>query len=197
MSIAPLAPCPSCARHVRADSDRCPFCATSFHATTFDVVPDQGSQRLKRAAIFAFATTVASVGCTNPQRPDTGNNIVQPYGAPPDPRPRPQPQPAPDAGAPSLDPIPIVRVQNGHTFVVARASIRRQSQVLPADRIDLQQAAFEGPRPDPDASALDRLLHAADAQAAKTYAEMFGKGFEGDEGDTGSQDEASSSRVGE
>lgn len=110
MSIAPLAPCPSCARHVRADSDRCPFCATSFHATTFEVVPEQGSQRLKRAAIFAFATTVASVGCTNPQRPDTGNNIVQPYGAPPDPRPRPQPQPQPepDAGMQTPQPIPIV-----------------------------------------------------------------------------------------
>lgn len=80
----------------------------SFHATTFEVVPEQGSQRLKRAAIFAFATTVASVGCTNPQRPDTGNNIVQPYGAPPNPRP--VPLPAPDAGAreETPQPIPIV-----------------------------------------------------------------------------------------
>jgi hypothetical protein len=102
MSHAPFAPCPSCARHVRVDAAACPFCATHLADTTFDPVPDQGGRRLGRAALFAFATTVAAAGCPSPQRPDTGtnNNIVQPYGAPPTP-PRPN-----DAGTVAAPPDP-------------------------------------------------------------------------------------------
>jgi hypothetical protein len=64
------------------------------------VAPDLSGQRLKRAALFAFATTMAAVSCNSPQRPDTGN-IVQPYGAPPTPRPPPV-----DAGV--QEPVAVV-----------------------------------------------------------------------------------------
>jgi hypothetical protein len=102
MSHAPFAPCPSCSRHVRVDAAACPFCASDLAHAAFDPVPDAGGRRLGRAALFAFATTVAAAGCPSPQRPDTGNNnnIVQPYGAPPTPR--------PDAGAP--DPGLVVAI---------------------------------------------------------------------------------------
>jgi len=104
MSHAPFAPCPACARHVRVDAAACPFCASDLSGAAFDPVPDAGGRRLGRAALFAFATTVAAAGCPSPQRPDTGTNIVQPYGAPPDP-PRPQDAAAsasPDASDPGL-----------------------------------------------------------------------------------------------
>ena len=87
MSHAPFAPCPACARHVRVDAAACPFCASDLSGAAFDPVPDAGGRRLGRAALFAFATTVAAAGCPSPQRPDTGTNIVQPYGAPPTPTP--------------------------------------------------------------------------------------------------------------
>lgn len=103
MSNAPFAPCPACARHVRVDAAACPFCASDLARAAFDPVPDAGGRRLGRAALFAFATTVAAAGCPSPQRPDTGNNnnIVQPYGAPPNPPPRPG-----DAGAVAAPPDP-------------------------------------------------------------------------------------------
>jgi hypothetical protein len=93
MSHAPFAPCPSCSRHVRVDAAACPFCATDFARADFAPVPDANGRRLGRAALFAFATSVAAVGCTSSQRPDPDPNIVQPYGAPPPPTP-----PTPDAG---------------------------------------------------------------------------------------------------
>jgi hypothetical protein len=97
MSNAPLVACPSCSRHVRLDAPACPFCAVSLTEASLEAVPDAGGRRLSRAALFAFAATVATAACNTPQRPDTGSgsNIVQPYGAPPN------PQPPPDAGAPA------------------------------------------------------------------------------------------------
>lgn len=103
MSNAPLVACPSCARHVRIDAPACPFCAVSLTEASLEAVPDAGGRRLSRAAMFAFAATVATAACNTPQRPDTGSstsNIVQPYGAPP------TPQPRPDAGAPPTHPEP-------------------------------------------------------------------------------------------
>jgi len=87
---------------VRVDAAACPFCASDLAHAAFDPVPDAGGRRLGRAALFAFATTVAAAGCPSPQRTDTGNNnnIVQPYGAPPQP-PRPN-----DAGTVAAPPDP-------------------------------------------------------------------------------------------
>lgn len=110
MSDAPLAPCPACSRHVRNDAPHCPFCDHDLSGASLTVVPDLGARRLGRAALFAFATSVAAVGCNSPQRTDSGSgsgNIVQPYGAPPDPRPQPQPQP--DAGS-AQDPGLVVAI---------------------------------------------------------------------------------------
>ncbi len=109
MSSAPLSPCPACARHVRVDSARCPFCAVSLDGSELPVVPDAPS-RLGRAALFAFATTVAAVGCNRPAQSGNDSTIVQPYGAPPNP-----PRPAdagmtPVATPPTQDPGLVVAI---------------------------------------------------------------------------------------
>lgn len=67
MSNAALSPCPECQRHVRVDSQECPFCARDLTGAPLPVVPDMGAARLSRAAIFAFATSVAA--CTTAQAP--------------------------------------------------------------------------------------------------------------------------------
>jgi hypothetical protein len=97
MTQAPFAPCPSCSRHVRVDAAACPFCATDFARVDFAPVPDANGRRLGRAALFAFATSVAAVGCTSSQHPDPGMMVML-YGAPPNP---PAPPPAPDASTPA------------------------------------------------------------------------------------------------
>lgn len=53
-----LVPCPTCARHVRVSEATCPFCAASLPDTK---TPMPGtSQRLSRAAAYAFTATVAA-----------------------------------------------------------------------------------------------------------------------------------------
>jgi hypothetical protein len=61
-----LVPCTACQRHVRASETACPFCATALdpaHAAE----PTLPTQRLGRAALFAFGATLAAsltaVGC--------------------------------------------------------------------------------------------------------------------------------------
>ena len=61
-----LVPCTACQRHVRASETVCPFCATALdpaHAAA----PALPTQRLGRAALFAFGATLAAsltaVGC--------------------------------------------------------------------------------------------------------------------------------------
>jgi hypothetical protein len=57
-----LAPCTACARHVRRTETRCPFCGAAVAFAS----PARGpSERLGRAALFAFGTAVATsaIGC--------------------------------------------------------------------------------------------------------------------------------------
>ena len=95
-----LAPCPSCARHVSASSNICPFCGEA----TPELRPRRGRsvKRLSRAAMVAFGATLAAAGCDSgpaaiyggPPEPEA---IANPYGAPPmeDVEPEPEPEPEP------------------------------------------------------------------------------------------------------
>lgn len=89
----PLAPCPSCHRHVRASEGACPFCAASLGAA----VPVAGSAgRMARGALFVFAASVAAsvAGCggsttddpapADTGRVDDGGSLDAMYGAPAD-----------------------------------------------------------------------------------------------------------------
>lgn len=67
MTHAPLAPCPSCQRHVRSDVTRCPFCAADVAIAPASIVP-ASTTTLSRAAVFTFATTLA-LGCASTQEP--------------------------------------------------------------------------------------------------------------------------------
>ena len=113
----PLFPCPGCSRHVRVGVARCPFCATAMPAQPDELVPAAPSGGLTRAALFAFATSVAACSGAQPVAPATaatqgeGNggvvvasppvvvvdqgNTAPAYGLPPEPM-------TPDASA-SLD----------------------------------------------------------------------------------------------
>lgn len=65
----PLAPCPSCRRHVRAlvGTGTCPFCHASIHGAR--VTPGT-STRLARGALFVFASSLAACGgSTAPETP--------------------------------------------------------------------------------------------------------------------------------
>ena len=100
--MSQLRPCPACARHVRADDARCPFCDGVLevaHATS------ASRPRLSRAAQRAFGSAIAVsiVGCSSggagevdsgttdaaasdATSSDTGTRddaIAMPYGAPP------------------------------------------------------------------------------------------------------------------
>ncbi|MEZ4389919.1 MAG: hypothetical protein R3A48_02395 [Polyangiales bacterium] len=110
MSTASLSPCPACQRHVRVDAPSCPFCASDLAGAALPVIPDAGGARLTRAALFAFATTVAA--CSTSQTPaQTPPPPQQPAPTPAEPVAAPQgpgtvaaiygapAPPAPDAGA--------------------------------------------------------------------------------------------------
>ena len=113
----PMSPCPGCARHVRVDDGRCPFCGAGFTALPSRNVP-KGAGRLSRAASLTLAATLATAcGSTvtgtqngadaqtdamdvtdaNDGAPDDRGNAQDVYGAPPD---RPV---ATDAGPPDDD----------------------------------------------------------------------------------------------
>lgn len=93
----PLAPCPSCHRHVRAAhaGSACPFCGVALTAVT--TIPS-ATQRLARGALFAFASTVVACGGNTAPEPTTetgatldaradvldSGNVAPPYGIPPD-----------------------------------------------------------------------------------------------------------------
>jgi hypothetical protein len=85
--MAHLRPCEACARHVRADETRCPFCEAELGEAP--AAPGSPAGRLGRAALMAVgvtlgvgvaAATVTSIsGCGG--KPDP--NHAKPYGAPP------------------------------------------------------------------------------------------------------------------
>lgn len=86
-----LVPCPSCQRHVRATEHACPFCAAALPAALADGAIPAATQRMKRAAAFAFTATLALAGCgdsTTPAPADSAVNdnggVMPLYGAPAD-----------------------------------------------------------------------------------------------------------------
>lgn len=86
-----LHPCPSCARHVRKHETTCPFCACALSLADLPPRP-LPTQRLGRAATWAFATLVASGGACSAQsheidaaQPDARAHEMD--GGPPDARP--------------------------------------------------------------------------------------------------------------
>jgi hypothetical protein len=60
-----LAPCPSCARHVRVADLRCPFCGAAQPETRAIAPAPAPTQRLSRAAAYAFSATVAAATSTS------------------------------------------------------------------------------------------------------------------------------------
>jgi hypothetical protein len=57
-----LAPCPSCSRHVNISETRCPFCKSALPALA--AIPASApTQRLTRAAAFAFTASLAVAAC--------------------------------------------------------------------------------------------------------------------------------------
>jgi hypothetical protein len=59
----PLAPCPSCRRHVRTTESACPFCAAALPRDLAAPAIRPARRRLGRAAAFAFGASVAVTGC--------------------------------------------------------------------------------------------------------------------------------------
>ncbi len=59
----PLVPCPGCARHVRAAERACPFCAAALPTNLAAGAVPNTTARMKRAAVFTFATSLAIAGC--------------------------------------------------------------------------------------------------------------------------------------
>lgn len=83
-----LQPCPTCARHVRATESACPFCGAAIELA---ITPRTPSERLGRAALFAFgaamATNVAACSTSTTQQidsgtPDDANNALVDAGPP-------------------------------------------------------------------------------------------------------------------
>ncbi|MFO0686185.1 MAG: hypothetical protein U0234_29250 [Sandaracinus sp.] len=79
-----LAPCPSCARHVRRTETSCPFCAASI---TLPPAPTRRMpERLGRAALVTFGAAALATSAS------ACGNAVPAYGAP-----------APDTGTAQAD----------------------------------------------------------------------------------------------
>jgi hypothetical protein len=68
-----LVPCPSCVRHVKADT-HCPFCGTYVAASD---PPTTVHARLHRAAMIGLGAAVALSAACAP-------NVAPAYGGPPD-----------------------------------------------------------------------------------------------------------------
>lgn len=103
-----LHPCPSCARHVRADETTCPFCDAALSADLAACASARApGQALSRAAlVFATAAAIASTACGKeakdvPSKRSTADAssplAVPAYGPPPQMLER-------DAGAPEKGP---------------------------------------------------------------------------------------------
>jgi hypothetical protein len=75
---ASLVPCPSCARHVRVTDARCPFCASALPNSLAQRAVPNTTQRLTRAAAFAFTASLAVAGCSSSPSPgaDASTNDV-------------------------------------------------------------------------------------------------------------------------
>lgn len=86
-------PCGSCARHVRNDEPRCPFCDAAIKTRT-PMAPRRPGRRLARLAGAALSAGVVASGCGSDSSSvpdgappvDAGNGVVvgDVYGLPPD-----------------------------------------------------------------------------------------------------------------
>ena len=88
MTDTRLLPCPSCARHVRASEDACPFCSAALPAPlASQPMPRSPGTRLSRAALFAFGTSAAAIaacgGSTTGSPKDDVSMVDAAYGGPP------------------------------------------------------------------------------------------------------------------
>ena len=77
-----LVPCPSCQRHVRASEHACPFCQAALPAALADGAIPAATQRMKRAAAFAFTATLALAGCGDSTTPGAPQMTVRTAAAP-------------------------------------------------------------------------------------------------------------------
>ncbi len=87
--IAPLAPCPSCRRHVQVTEPACPFCAAALGGIAPAAFDPQAAPRRVAHLALAVGASLALGACPSPTSPA---NV---YGAPPRP-----PAPRVDASAP-------------------------------------------------------------------------------------------------
>ncbi len=67
--VAFLTPCSACARHVRAEETRCPFCGVQRVRTTFRAHAVSPESRLGRSALFTFGAAVTLAGCASSVSP--------------------------------------------------------------------------------------------------------------------------------
>lgn len=77
MSKAPLVPCSSCSRHVRATEQACPFCSAFVSSELrARLAPTPPRQRLDRAGLFALGAAGAalSVACAGAVQPVDGSS---------------------------------------------------------------------------------------------------------------------------
>lgn len=76
-----LAPCPDCQRHIRVSERACPFCGGAVAPSIASKVVPGTTQRLSRAAAFAFTATLSLAGCsdtTPAPTPDAATDTVSP-----------------------------------------------------------------------------------------------------------------------
>jgi len=108
-----LVPCPSCRRHIRTGEHACPFCAASIGADLASKAIPGTTQRLSRAAAFAFTATLTMANCGPGTTPaptpdaatDADGGVAPLYGAPVD--------ASPDTTPPPPDASPDVVNDNG------------------------------------------------------------------------------------
>ena len=72
-----LVPCPSCARHVLATEQSCPFCRSALPDSLASAVIPGTTQRLSRAAAFAFTASLTITGCGGEAAPTPSDSGVQ------------------------------------------------------------------------------------------------------------------------
>jgi len=76
----PLAPCPSCNRHVFADACVCPFCAAKLRVCQAARAPAPNAHMSRAARIAAGAALAGVAACSS-----GSTTIMPPYGLPPPP----------------------------------------------------------------------------------------------------------------
>ena len=80
--MSQLAPCPTCARHVKKNEQACPFCSAVLSLEKI-VNRSAPAQRLGRAATFAFGAAVVTslAACSGPTAPTDAGSGTDSGGA--------------------------------------------------------------------------------------------------------------------